>query len=564
MEPRIIVEQLKTIPMFRNFIEEHEEELYQVALITREAQYDRGEWLFGQGEISDRFFIILEGKVQLTRVDREGITRNLGTLGPGDTLGETGLLVGDFHDATAEALEPTHVMLILREDFVPLYEKRSQLRDKLILSDEVQRRLSLPKFNWLRDDEWVVMAVQRHWLHLSRKALPSVLMFLALLPVFILLVTSGTKLAIMLSGLTLILMMILLFLILWHFLNWRDDYFILTTQRVAHVERTWPFSEDFEECPLENIQDIHEVRPGLTANMLQYGNLVLQTAGETVQIDMSYVPHPERIREAIFHEIERAQEIDILHTHGAIRELLSHRLEGGEVPPLAETASPPIVPDSKLKVLFAWLRELLFPPSWVVSEDGSTIMLRRFWLPGFFHYLWVIIPMILIAIGGVIFLSKNNNRWMIIVWLLIEAGLFAKLLWIAEDWRNDYFQITPNHLILVDRSPLLMKESRQETVLSHIQNISFSIPGMLPRIFDYGHVMLETAGTLGKFELKWLRHPQKVQAEISKRQREYSQRQKEAEAQRHKEEFLSWFTTYDELRRRQAAQQTVEQATGGE
>ncbi len=564
MEPRITVEHLKELPMFKDFLGEREEELYQVALIAREAQYDRGEWLFGQGEISDRFIIILEGKVQLTRVDREGIARDLGTLGPGDTLGETGLLVGDFHDATAEALEPTKVLLIMREDFAKLYAERPRLREKLILSDEVRRRLALPKFKWLRDDEWVVMAVNRHWLHLSRKATPSLLMLVMLLPVFILLVTAHTFVASVLSWLTLILMLILFFLLFWHFMNWRDDYFVLTTQRVAHIERTWPFSEDFEECPLENIQDIHEVRPGLTANMLNFGNLVLQTAGETVQIDMSYVPHPERLREAIFHEIERAQELDILRTHGAIRELLSHRLEGGEVTPLAAQSAPPVAPKNKLSVATAWLKDLLFPPSWTVSEDGSTILLRRYWLPGYFHYMWVIVPMLLVAIGGMVFLngrwSQPGARWMIVVWLLTEAALFAKLLWIAEDWRNDYFQITPNHLILVERSPLLMKESRQETVLSHIQNISFSIPGMLPRLFDYGHVMLETAGTMGKFELKWLRHPQEIQEEISKRQREYSQRQKEAEAQRHKEELLSWFTTYDELRRRRA----VEQATGGE
>lgn len=138
--------------------------------------------------------------------------------------------------------------------------------------------------------------------------------------------------------------------------------------------------------------------------------------------------------------------------------------------------------------------------------------------------------------------------WFLVAWLVVETVLFAALLWYIEDWRNDYFQLTPSRLVLVERKPLLLQESRREAPLDRIQNISFTVPGVLGRFFHYGHVMLETAGTTGKFELKWLRDPQLVQSEISKRQRQYIQRQKQADAQRRREEFLSWFATYDSLR----------------
>jgi uncharacterized membrane protein YdbT with pleckstrin-like domain len=205
-------------------------------------------------------------------------------------------------------------------------------------------------------------------------------------------------------------------------------------------------------------------------------------------------------------------------------------------------------------VLAAWVWEYFFPPTWSISEDGSTIIWRRFWVPGFVHYLKLIVPLIVLTIGGILVLLSRWERpeatWLLIVWLSLEAVLFAILLWFIEDWRNDYFQLTPNRVVLVERRPLLLQETRKEAQLDRIQNISFEVPGVLARVLRYGHVMLETAGTMGKFELKWLRHPQRVQSEISKRQREFAQRQREGEARRRQEELLSWFTTYDNLRGR--------------
>jgi uncharacterized membrane protein YdbT with pleckstrin-like domain len=128
------------------------------------------------------------------------------------------------------------------------------------------------------------------------------------------------------------------------------------------------------------------------------------------------------------------------------------------------------------------------------------------------------VPLVVIAALGIIILPQSSaDIWVIVLWLFVESALFFVLLWAIEDWRNDYFQITPSRMIMVDRRPLLLSESRRETTLDKIQNISFDIPSVTARLLKYGDVMLETAGATGKFELKWVRHPQKIQAEISGR-----------------------------------------------
>jgi CRP-like cAMP-binding protein len=40
---------------------------------VNEASYDAGAWLFAQGDLSDKLYLILEGAVRLTRVDRDGV-----------------------------------------------------------------------------------------------------------------------------------------------------------------------------------------------------------------------------------------------------------------------------------------------------------------------------------------------------------------------------------------------------------------------------------------------------------------------------------------------------------
>jgi len=555
MKPQEIVEKLEQVPLFKELTDERGElELYRLAKLVEERTYRRGEWLFQQGEISDRLFIVLDGRVRLTRIDRDGVTHQVGDLTAGNWVGVTGLLVGDFHDATALAVEETRMLFLRREDFKETVAEQNYLRRHLNIPGEIERRQDLPDFDWLHDDEWVVFAVHRHWSRLLRQTVPPLLLLLLLLPVFYALATTP-GLALTIGAVVMAVPILALILLLgWEYLDWLNDYFVLTTQRVIHVERVWPFLENFEETYLDNVEDIYEVRSGLPANLLNYGDLVLQTAGETVQVDMSRVPNSSRLREVIFRQMERTQALLVLQTQGAIRRSLVQRLETDELPPPASQDREP-EPSSRpnlLQVIVSAFLDYLFPPAWSVSEDGRSIVWRRFWVPGFFRYLRVFLPLAILTIGGTLYFMTNlrgpEGLWLFFLWLFVEALLFGGLLWFVEDWRNDYFQLTPNRIVLVEQKPLLLQSSRKDTLLGNIQNISFVIPSIPARLLDYGHVMLETAGPMGKFELKWVRHPQEAQSKISEHQLMYNQQRQASEVQRRQDELLNWFATYDRIR----------------
>ncbi len=562
LQPAQAVAFLKTVPLFQELRKERSEvELYRIASLVHDQVFGNGEWLFRQGEIADRLILVLEGRIQLTRIDPEGLNKEVGWLEVGDVAGETGLLVGDFHDVVATADGQARVLYLLRDEFAELLKERPRLLHRLNISESVDVRRRTQKFTWLRDDEWSVYVVQRHWSRLFRQTIAPFL-FLTLLALALSYLSVLRP-----SWLTLVLMLgfgvlciALVVVILWRYLNWRNDYFVLTTQRVVHIELEWPFGVKSEECALESIQDIYEVRSGLTANILNYGDLVLQTAGETVDIDIDVIPNPARMRMLIFQQIERSRARDLLRARGQIRDLLARRLkiEVSSTSPPSKTLPITPAPRRHLWPLlpFSWLWEYFFPPSWLETGDGGTVVLRRFWLPGLLRYLGVFVPILILTLGGGAFLLnllENHHReaftaWLV-VWLVLEAILLGVLLWFVEDWRNDYVQITPSHVILVEQKPLLLRESRREARLDRIQNLSFQIPGFWGQFFKFGHVQFETAGKEGRFELKWVRYPAKVRALISDRQYTYNQRQRQIEATRRQDELLSWFATYDNLRK---------------
>lgn len=560
LQPAQVIAYLERMPLFQNFRTERlENELYWVAPFVHDQVFGNGEWLFRQGEISDRLKIVIEGRIQLTKIDPDGLVKEVGWLEVGDVSGETGLLVGDFHDVLATAVGQARILYLQRDDFAALLEQHPRWRNNLNVSEVVDARRKMQAFDWLRDDEWTVFVVQRHWTRLFRQISVPLFFFLLLTPMLSYLASlQDSTVALIVAVLLAIPVFVSIGVVLWQYLNWRDDYFVLTTQRVIHIERDWPFDVHSEECALDTIQDIYEVRPGMAANILNYGNLVLQTAGETVDIDMDTIPNPARLRAMIFEQIERAKSRDLLRARGQIRDLLARRLkiEKAPSPPPSKTLPPP-PPTRRLWMLltFSWLWEYLFPPSWVETDDGGTIILRRFWLLGLLRYMEVFIPILAIGIGGGWFLSRISDgdprrffSWLV-AWLIVEAILLAVLLWFIEDWRNDYVQLTPSHIILVKQKPLLLREERREARLDRIQNLSFQVPGFWGQILKFGHIQFETAGREGGFELKWVRHPSRIRSLISDRQYAYTQRQRQFEAMRRQDELLSWFSTYDNLRK---------------
>ena len=88
--------------------------------------FESQDIVFSQGATEASLFIIAAGVLEVSRKTPER-THILGRIGPGDYIGEIGMLTGQPHAATVTALTPCIVYELRKEDLAPLLASRPEL-----------------------------------------------------------------------------------------------------------------------------------------------------------------------------------------------------------------------------------------------------------------------------------------------------------------------------------------------------------------------------------------------------------------------------------------------------
>ena len=108
-----------------------------------ERSYKKGQLLVYQGDSGDSVFVLVEGLVKVMVTSEEGEEMVLVTLRPTDTFGELSLVDGGPRSASAEAVEPTRVLIITRPILLELLAEHPSLTDALLRSlGALARRLT--------------------------------------------------------------------------------------------------------------------------------------------------------------------------------------------------------------------------------------------------------------------------------------------------------------------------------------------------------------------------------------------------------------------------------------
>jgi uncharacterized membrane protein YdbT with pleckstrin-like domain len=104
---------------------------------------------------------------------------------------------------------------------------------------------------------------------------------------------------------------------------WLGDVYVLTEERLLDITRTpfGLFGETRRTADLDRIQNITFEKPGLLANLLNFGNLRIQTAGQE-DFTFDRVPRPESVQR----EIYRRQELGRVRAEQRRREEIAETL----------------------------------------------------------------------------------------------------------------------------------------------------------------------------------------------------------------------------------------------
>lgn len=139
-----LIRTLRSVTLFRGLAGD---DLARVAAVSREKLYERGDWIFSEGDDSEFFYAITAGRVKVFKTTPSGKDLILEIFGSGDPLGAVAVYEMRPFPASAVALEATACLLIPRQAFFALLEAHPSLVRGLLVGlthrlVELTRRLA--------------------------------------------------------------------------------------------------------------------------------------------------------------------------------------------------------------------------------------------------------------------------------------------------------------------------------------------------------------------------------------------------------------------------------------
>lgn len=534
--------------------------------------YEQGTRIINQDEEGDKFYIVISG--QLRAIDMNFDPPHLmNYLGPGSIIGTRALLDDVPRSATVEVIVDSRLAVYDRKDWDWLIHQNDRIETycrNLERELEQPSRVDFPGRQW---DEVVVIWVKRHVLALLAKLTFPVALLIA--PILFLIAAEllgMTFMSILTENIfwtaiaTLPFILLSAFLTIYHYLDWRNDDFILTTKRIIHIERILLYGEQRDEAPLVRIQDITVINFDVISQLFDYHNLEIKTAGAGV-IKLHGIPEADRIREIAFREQEKAKARVSAADLAAIRQMIAGRLDWEEtlkqpVLAVAEEEVTITTDEAKPRRLPIGL-EYLWPRVKEITEDehGTVIMWRKHYvilLKAIFFPLLTLCVLLYLWLASFVALSPFSNQVGGLIWLFLGVATLANLIWYLwryDGWRQDLYMVSNRRIVDVEGTPFHLRgEQRREGTFDNIQNITYDIPNFITKLLNLGTVVIETAGTERTFTFQKVFNPSAVQEEIFKRMILYQQRQREQARDANTDRLVEVLAEYHQLMEKADAQ----------
>jgi CRP-like cAMP-binding protein/membrane protein YdbS with pleckstrin-like domain len=543
LERHDVLTHLRTLDIFAELTDE---ELKKLAGYVGLAHYRPRDVLYRQGEIDPTLYILYEGEAIIRVRDAEGRERPIGYLQPKDAVGEASLFLKEPRDVTVESTTDSNWFYLTRQDLDLFLDHYPRLADKMIPREEVERRWRWTRPPWMEPDEQLVWLGRRHSFYLSsRLSLPLLLLLIAL----VLLILPGLP-----NLLGYAILVLAVFWAGWSFVDWYNDYYAITTARAVHREKVVLIRETRDETPLNKIQNIN-IRQGLVGNTFGFGTLLIDTAAAAgaSRVTFDYLGEPRQVQELLFGQIRRARAGERLEMQRVIRDKLEESVGPSirpDVPkpavgaPSSPSAPPPQSGPPAVGQIYEatlgryfWIekradRQIIWRKHWIR-------LLQRIWLPAL-----VTLGLLLVLIAASFALGAGS-LWLDVFLVGLLMLSLGWLWWSWEDWGNDLYIVTDDRIIDTEARPLGFGSTRTETTFDRIQNVSFDIPGPVATFFDYGTVIIYTAGAQGRLDFDWVQAPKRVQREIFRRLTAYEERQRQRDQEDRWADLPQWFAVYE-------------------
>lgn len=522
-----------------------EAQLNAVAAELEERTFEAGEEIVTEGQAGDTFYLIVQGKVRVTQRERE---KPLATLVERDYFGEEALLSRQHRRiATVTALEKTLTLVLNQTQFSSLLKRIRVLRVNFSVAVSSNRLARRTRFAWLPDEEVIYYLARKHSILLVEALiLPGLLVLIGIGGMIFTWWNSYDQPVMQaLWWLALFVSIIAGVWALWSGIDWGNDYYIVTNRRVVWLEKVIGIYDSRLESPLSAVQRI-SVQTDLLGRQFDYGSLVVRTiVGST--LTLKNVRHPYQAAALVEEHWRRAQETSRRMEEEEMKQLLRERLPMGEHrdPKLPDIVARPQSRTSpyKGKRRLADFFRLRFEDKAVITyRKHFVVLLRQTWKP---------FVLVLALIGILVFLLVRHTLAGAPLWELesvacgwgaVFLGAFFWWLYQYVDWSNDIFQVTPEQILDIDKTPL-GEVTSDIASLDNILSIESERQGLWELIFNYGDVKM-TIGGGKQMVFENVSDPRTVQDDIERRRLERIARREQEKAKAERERMADWFATY--------------------
>lgn len=533
------VQFLRQRPIFREI---EDEWLYQIATRLQEFSRQAGELVYSEGEKGSVFYLIYKGMVRTWTIEDKQ-ERELEVLETGGKFGEDSLLTGSRRTASVTALDDSTFLAMHVQDFDWMVENFPEIGDYLVALLESRQQARAMYFPWLHLEEVVHIITRRHpvrlWIELLKPAgvmaLSGGVLYLASITVM--------EVVPYIIGFTLLFISILW--AIWEVIDWGNDYFILTNQRIVWLEQVLFSAASRREAPLSAVQSV-DVQTTQIGRILDYGNVLVRTFTGTGSLKLTHVNKPKQfkgeIEELLLRVRKKTEVVEDKRLRQAIRESLGM---GGKSVSDPTFYVEPAANESAPKLAILRTRE--------VSSDGRTITYHRHWwvlmvktwLP-LLSIIGLLALLVYAIIHSYVILGMNLPVLSFyLVWFVALLSLIGVLAYHYQDWKNDIYMINKDDMLIDSEKKPFGEEITRSAPIKNIISLEHNRKGILRLLLNFGMVRVVVAdATLTFYDVT---NPAQVQQDIYYRQEQIKLKAEQAEQRDDQEHFSKWLRAYHEV-----------------
>jgi len=474
--------------------------------------------LFTDREAEDDFYIVQSGSVFITgEVEDSDHER----IRPGGYFLEEAMLYGHTENACITTDEATELLHLEGAEFFKLLAEFPQIKPWLARSPESQWLVRTRNFKWVGEDELVAYVARKHEAIFVFNLIGPIIFFLAALAIIFTVSVTDVSTTIWTTGAACSMGLAILAVLwgIWNWIDWGNDYYIVTDQRVVWVEKVIWLYESRDEAPLTTILAVNTTST-FFGRLFHYGSVIVKTF--TGEITFRNLRDPQRMVEFIDEYRERIQKGSERREKREIDRDLWQRLgwENGEKSaPNLDGGAQVLSGEDRAKKKSVW--QNYFGNFFTMRfEEDNVITYRKYW-PTLFGKIWlptILIFVVILVMGFIInaFFSGQTTAQLAETLLVLCMAFILFVLipwWIYRyvDWRNDIYQVTDKYIIDIERKPL-GTEVKKAAPVENILSLEHERVGLLGYMMNYGLVTINVGET--QFVFRNVHEPARVQQDI--------------------------------------------------